>query len=348
MLSFSEKYMHRCLELASLGIGNTAPNPMVGSVIVYDDKIIGEGFHQQYGKPHAEVNAINSVKDKELLKRSTIYVNLEPCSHFGKTPPCADFIIENKIPNVVIGTPDVNEVVCQNGIKKLFDVGCNVKVGVLEKECRELNKRFFTFHEKKRPFILLKWAQTSDGFIDRIRTSSDKSPANISDKFHRILTHKWRSEEQAIMVGTQTALLDNPKLNTRQWTGNNPTRIVIDRTLRLPKNLNLFDGSIPTLIFTEIKNAESTTNKEFINIDFDENWLEQMLTILHKRKIQSIMVEGGSMLLNTFIQKNLWDEAGVFTSKIKFHNGIKAPTLIGNYIKREIIDGNIHEVIVPC
>ena len=348
MQQIAEKYMHRCLELASQGLGNTAPNPMVGSVIVCDDKIIGEGFHQQYGKPHAEVNAINSVKNKALLEKSTLYVNLEPCSHFGKTPPCADFIIEHKIPNVVIGTTDVNEVVCENGIKKLFDAGCNIKVGVLEKECRELNKRFFTFHEKKRPFILLKWAQTSDGFIDRIRTSSDKSPANISDKFHRILTHKWRSEEQAIMVGTQTALLDNPKLNTRDWAGKSPTRIVIDRTLRLPQNLNLFDGSISTLIFTQSQVSESKPNKEYIYIDFDSNWLEQMLTILHQRKIQSMMVEGGSMLLNTFIDNNLWDEAGIFTSKIKFHKGIKAPTLIGNFIKRDIIDGNIHEVIVPC
>lgn len=343
MINYSEheKYMQRCLDLAKNGFGNTAPNPMVGSVIVYDGKIIGEGFHRKSGEPHAEVNAVNSVKDKSLLNKSTIYVSLEPCSHYGKTPPCANLIASLGIPNVVVGTKDTASHVSGKGIKILKDAGCAVTVGVLEKECREINKRFFTFHEKNRPYIILKWAQTKDGFIDVIREdNSPIQPTWITNELAKSLVHKWRSEEQAILVGTNTARLDNPSLTTRNWAGKNPLRVVLDKTLELDPNLNLFDTSAETLIIADKEyryNAQTPKNKnvgiEFVN--YKKGFSDQFFKILVTRNIQSMIVEGGEKVLNYFIQKKYWDEALIFTGNKEFGQGVKAPEIKLNIKKTE-------------
>ena len=249
-MKINEKYIRRCIELARNGLGTTYPNPLVGSVIVYDGKIIGEGWHKKSGESHAEVNAVKAVKDKSLLKKATIYVSLEPCSHFGKTPPCCDLIIKNNIPNVVIGTVDPNVKVAGNGIKKLIEAGIHVTVGVLEEECNALNKRFFTFHKKKRPFIVLKWAESQDGFIAPTE-KLEKKPVWITNQYSRQLVHKWRTEEQAILVGTQTAIDDNPKLNARDWSGKNPIRLVIDQNNRIEKNNHIFDNQAVTIVFSK-------------------------------------------------------------------------------------------------
>lgn len=335
-----EVYMKRALELAQKGFGSVAPNPMVGCVIVVDDKIIAEGYHRQYGQPHAEVNAINAVTDKEILKQSTLYVTLEPCSHFGKTPPCADLIIEHKIPTVVIGSLDPNVLVSGKGIEKLVNAGINVKSGIMEEECKKLNKRFFTFHKKKRPYIILKWAQTKDGFIDQERTEDSTQKAlQISNKDSKKLLHKWRSEEQAIMVGTNTALLDNPQLTVREVEGNNPLRVTIDKWLRIPKTFHLFDKTTPTLVFTAI-NEPSVTNLEFIKIDFELPVIPQMMAELHKRNITSLLVEGGEQLLNSFIDSGYWDEARVFVSEQLINKGVKAPILKTLPLKTENNSGD--------
>lgn len=319
--------MQRCIELAKLGMGNVAPNPMVGAVVVYDNNIIGEGYHQQYGYAHAEVNAVNAVENKELLSKATLYVNLEPCAHFGKTPPCADLIIKYEIPNVVIGSVDFNSVVNGRGIEKLIKAGTDVTIGVLEEDCKELNKRFFTFHQKKRPYIILKWAQTADGFIDNRRSLSDNSkPLQISSAESRTLVHQWRSQEQAIMVGTATALLDDPRLTVRGMEGKNPLRVCIDRELRIPRNFHLLDKSTPTLVFTAAKQL-SETNLEFITIDFSLPVLPQIFNSLYARNIQSIIIEGGEQLLNSCIKSSLWDEARVFVSDKVIGDGVKAPVL---------------------
>jgi len=316
--------MERCIELAKNGFGTTYPNPLVGSVIVCNDQIIGEGWHKKSGEPHAEVNAINSVKDKSLLKKSTIYVSLEPCSHFGKTPPCCDLIIEHKIPNVVIGTIDPFAQVSGNGIKKLQENGKNVAVGILENQCNELNKRFFTFHRKKRPYIILKWAETSDGFIAPT-TKNEQKPVWITNEFSRQLVHKWRSEEQAILIGTQTAIDDNPKLNTRDWKGNNPVRIVIDKNNRISKENHIFDNQAKTIVISE--NV----------IDFNKNIASEIAGYLFTHQIQSVIIEGGKQTLQTFIDANLWDEARIFKGNALFNNGIKAPILNRNPIRKEQI-----------
>ena len=258
-----ENYMMRCLELAEHGRQTVAPNPMVGSVIVHDGKIIGEGFHRKYGGPHAEVNAINSVENQKLLKHSTLYVNLEPCAHHGKTPPCSDLIIAKQIPKVVIGSKDIFAKVAGKGIEKMKNAGIDIKVGVLEKESLELNKRFFIFHEQKRPYIILKWAETIDGYIDIDRKKENNGISWITHPYLRIPVHKWRSEEAGIIIGTNTALNDNPKLNTRLWYGKNPVRFVLDRNLSLPSDLSIFDGEIPTYIFTE-----KLTSNKIISIIF--------------------------------------------------------------------------------
>ena len=260
-----QKYINRCIQLAKNGLGTTYPNPMVGSVIVYNDEIIGEGWHQKAGESHAEVNAINSVKDKSLLSKSTIYVSLEPCSHFGKTPPCCDLIIKNNIPNVVIGTVDPFAKVAGNGIKKLLEAGKNVTIGILEDECNDLNKRFFTFHTKKRPYIILKWAESADGFI--APSSKDKKePVWITNEISRQLVHKWRSEEQAILVGTQTVLDDNPSLTTRDWFGKNPIRIVLDQNNKISKENHIFDSQAKTL----------SISKDEINFNNNSNFKNQI------------------------------------------------------------------------
>ena len=323
-----EKYIKRCIELAKNGFGTTYPNPMVGSVIVYNDQIIGEGWHKKAGEPHAEVNAVRSVKDKSLLKKATIYVSLEPCSHFGKTPPCCDLIIANEIPNVVVGTVDPNEKVAGNGIKKLIAAGVNVTVGILEKECYELNKRFFTFHNKKRPYIILKWAESQDGFLaPEKQTDQERKPVWITNPYSRQLVHKWRSEEQAILVGTQTVIDDNPKLNTRDWSGNNPARVVLDQNNRIPKESFIFDDSVKTIVFTKTENDLSTENTTFEVIDFNQNIIPPILGVLHQNQIQSIIIEGGLQTLQSFIDANIWDEARIFIGKTSFEKGTKAPIL---------------------
>lgn len=335
-----ETLMKRCLDLAVKGLGNVAPNPMVGCVIVCDGVIIGEGYHQKYGEAHAEVNAIHSVENKELLKNSTLYVNLEPCSHFGKTPPCADLIIEYKIPRVVIGNIDTNSLVSGRGIKKMVETGIDVKVGILEEESKKLNKRFFTYHEKKRPYIILKWAQSADGFIDIKRNEENKGvPIQISNSDSKKLLHLWRSQEQSIMIGTNTALLDNPRLTVRDVVGKNPLRITVDKWLRIPKHYYLFDKSTPTLIFTAMDEAPQE-NLEFVKIDFEQAVIPQVLNELYRRNIQSIIVEGGEQLLNSFIDENLWDAARVFIADKKLIKGVNAPVLNVSPVVRENISGD--------
>ncbi len=332
-----KKYMQRCLQLAKNGLGNTYPNPLVGSVIVYEKKIIGEGFHKKAGEPHAEVNAVNSVKNKKLLKKSTLYVNLEPCAHTGRTPACSKMIVDLKIPRVVIGCRDSFAKVDGKGIEIMHSAEIDVKVGVLEKESRKLNKRFFTFHEKKRPYVILKWAQTIDGFIDFDRNPNTPIKPNwITDEYARIFVHKMRSEEQSILAGTNTAEKDNPSLNVRDWSGKNPLRIVIDKNLRLPENLSLFSGKISTLVFTE-KEESPEKNANYIKIDFKKSVPKQILDFLYKKEIQSIIIEGGSFTLNSFIQENLWDEAKVFIGDKFFRKGVKAPKILQNPVKKENI-----------
>jgi len=322
--------MLRCLELAKLGAGHVAPNPMVGAVLVYEDRIIGEGWHQKYGKAHAEVNCINAVKeeDRKLIPLSTLYVSLEPCAHFGKTPPCADLIIANKIPNVVIGCRDPFEEVNGKGIEKLKAAGINVESGILEEECTVLNKRFFTFHTKKRPYVLLKWAQTNDGFI----AGENSNRLLISNENTNRLVHKWRSEEAAIMVGTNTALHDDPSLTTRLWPGPSPVRLVIDMNLRLPGSLKVFDGSVKTIVFNTIK-EDDKPNLSFIKLDKEKQFVPQLMDALYKLKIQSVLVEGGAALLQTFIESGIWDETRVIVNGelssrlLSGGNGLPAPVL---------------------
>ena len=340
MKTTEEKYIKRCIQLAKNGLGTTHPNPMVGCVIVYNNEIIGEGWHLKSGEPHAEVNAINSIKDKSLLSKSTIYVSLEPCSHFGKTPPCCDLIIKYKIPNVVVGTVDPNEKVSGTGIKRLQEKGVNVTVGVLEKECIELNKRFFTFHNKKRPYIILKWAESIDGFIAPL-AKEKKEPVWISNEFSRQLVHKWRSEEQAILVGTKTVLEDNPKLDVRDWTGNNPTRIVLDKTDRISKNHNVKDEQINTIVITEQENLTSSENCIYENAIFDNQLTKKIADIIYKYGVQSIVIEGGKQTLQSFIDYNLWDEARVFIGNIQLKRGIIAPVLNENFEIKNIKDDQL-------
>ena len=323
-----EKYIRRCIELAANGLCNVAPNPMVGAVIVCDGRIIGEGYHIRCGEAHAEVNAICSVKDESLLQRSTIYVSLEPCSHYGKTPPCADLIIEKQIPRIVIGCQDPFSKVAGRGIQKLRDAGREVIVGVLEKECRHLIRRFITFNTLHRPFITLKWAESADHFIDIERTN--EKPMILSSPLSSMLVHKKRAEADAIMVGRRTALLDNPSLTVRNWYGHNPIRIVLDRSLSLPNDLQIFDGDIPTLIFTEKKRSEEK-NITYITIDFNHNPLIQIMEELYQRKIQSLLVEGGSQLLQSFIDNGLWDEAFIEKCPSRLYSGVKSPEISNNF-----------------
>lgn len=330
-MTSDELYMQRAIELAKLGKGNVNPNPLVGCVIVCGDKIIGEGWHQVYGEAHAEVNAIHSVKDKNLLKQSTVYVNLEPCSHTGKTPPCADLLIQSSVKKVVISNKDSNPLVAGKGIKKLQEAGIEVIAGVLEKQGRELNQRFFTFIESERPYIILKWAQTADGFIARENYESRW----ISNEFSRQLVHRWRSEEDAVLIGTKTAAHDNPHLNVRDWSGRNPIRIVIDRFLRLPKTIHLFDKSQKTICYNLLKHEEHD-NLIYILLN-EADFLDQLIKDLFKRKIQSLIIEGGALTLNLFIQSGMWDEARVFSSTRSFGSGIEAPLLKGNLIAEEFI-----------
>ena len=331
MESYTDRYyMERCLQLACRGLGNTYPNPAVGAVIVYKGQIIGEGFHTKAGSPHAEANAVNQVQNKELLKAATMYVNLEPCTHYGKTPPCADLIIGMGIPRVVIGTSDPNKDISGRGIQRMRDAGIEVITGILGEKSLWINRRFFTYHKEQRPYIILKWAQTLDGFIDKIRTPDEPiRPIWITNEIARVAVHKWRGTEQAIMVGTSTAIKDNPKLNMRDWHGENPLRIVIDRELKLSGDLSLFDGTIQTLVFTEYA-SKTMSYGERVQVDFNQgkaHVVQQILGELYRRDIHSLFVEGGAFLLNIFIETNLWDEARVFIGNTFFNNGKKAPVL---------------------
>lgn len=303
-----EFYMQRCLQLAKNATGQTFPNPLVGSVVVLEERIIGEGWHQKAGEPHAEVRAINAVKDKSLLREATVYVNLEPCSHYGKTPPCADLLVASGVKRVVIGAADSNAVVSGRGIDKLRQAGISVTTGVLETECRELNKRFYCFHERKRPWILLKWAESADGFLSP-GTKNEQAPVYLTGLFSRQLVHRWRSEEQAILIGSQTAIDDNPELDVRLWYGENPVKILIDRRKRVSENHAIFkDGQ--TIVFSE---------------PVDGDFMRYIMDELYRAGIQSVLVEGGGQTLTQFIQSGFWDEARVFTSGAMLGSGTVAP-----------------------
>jgi len=334
------KFMRRCLELASKAEGMTYPNPMVGSVIVYEGKVIGEGFHLRSGESHAEVNAINSVFDKSKLKKSTLYVNLEPCSHFGKTPPCADFIISNEIPRVIIGTPDTSEKVSGEGIKRLRDAGCEVKAGVLEEECRRLNRRFFTFQEKKRPYVTLKWAQSADGYLDIVRSEEhSKEPTWITGKPERVLVHKWRASEQAILVGAGTISADNPRLNVREWQGNDPLKLILSSSGSFNKGSSLTETDSNSVVFTHNSRVDFPG---IVKVLLKENVPSsvQICDYLHSIGIQSLFIEGGAKVLNHFISTGMWDEARIFTGKETFLGGIKAPGIAGKLFSETVFSGS--------
>ncbi len=319
-----EIYMQRCINLAKKGIRAVAPNPMVGCVIVVEDQIIGEGYHQRFGEAHAEVNAINSVSNKSLLKKATLYVSLEPCSHTGQTPPCAELIIKKGIKKVVIGTKDSNPIVGGKGIEKLKNGGIQVEEGILQEQCVELNKRFFTFHEKQRPYVILKWAQTLDGFLDRIREDETQKINWISEPETNTLVHKWRSEEQSILVGRNTIINDNPSLTVRDYGGINPIRLVIDSQLQISGALNIYSKDAPTIVFNRIKDKKEN-NIEWVKIS--ETSTKNILKELHNRGIQSVFVEGGSRTLQYFIIDNVWDEARVIVGQKYFKEGYKAPII---------------------
>lgn len=320
--------MQRCLELAQNGLRAAMPNPSVGAVLVHEGRIIGEGHTSPYGGPHGEVNCINSVAeaDKHLIPEATLYVSLEPCSHYGKTPPCCDLIIRHQIKNIIVGTIDPNEKVAGNGIRKLEEAGKNVMVGVLEKECREMNRRFFTFHEKKRPYIVLKWAESSDGFLSPSKRSLDeKKPVWITNPYSRQLVHKWRSEEMAILAGTQTVLDDNPKLDVRDWTGPNPVRIVLDRTGKISDAHSVKNQKIKSIILTEKTDFANLDNLLYETVAFDNDLPKAIMEVLHRHNLLSVIIEGGRQTLQTFIDAGLWDEARVFKGKAVFSEGTEAP-----------------------
>lgn len=326
-MEISERYMARCLALAERGRGCTAPNPMVGAVIVHKDRIIGEGYHRCCGEAHAEVNAISSVRDEALLRHSTLYVSLEPCSHHGKTPPCAELIIRKGIPRVVVACSDPFPEVAGRGINMLRESGVEVVTGVLEQEAIELNAYFMTAHRSHRPYIILKWAQSDDGFIDRIRKDASEKPTLLSTPLTRMMVHKLRSEVQAILVGTNTAILDNPSLTVRHWAGRSPTRVLIDRELRVPQEAHLFDGKQPTILFTEQEKMPAKSEKkqiEYVKIEHSTHFLRNLTHYLYEQHIHSLLVEGGARLHQSFMAENLWDEMVVETAPVRLGNGVKA------------------------
>jgi diaminohydroxyphosphoribosylaminopyrimidine deaminase / 5-amino-6-(5-phosphoribosylamino)uracil reductase len=334
----NELYMQRCLELAENGLGKVAPNPMVGAVLVHQNKIIGEGYHRHFGAPHAEVVAIQNAIEKygeDILKSSTLYVSLEPCVHHGKTPPCCDLIIDKGIPNVVVGTKDSFEEINGRGIEKLKQAGCNVQVGLLEEGCRTLNRRFFTFHEKKRPYVILKFAQSADGFIAHSNPTLENRW--ISNAYSRKLVHKWRSEEDAVLVGANTVIADNPELNVRDWVGKNPVRILIDKNLSVPDSLKLFNGQTLTLVFNERKNEKPKPNLEYVQVDFGTNFWRDCLRLLYERNIQSILIEGGAKTLNGINDIGLWDEMRTFISNTIIGEGIPAPGIDGLIVNKYFV-----------
>lgn len=320
------KFMRRCLDLAAKAEGMTYPNPQVGSVIVHEDRIIGEGYHFRAGEPHAEVNAINSVRERSLLKNSSIYVSLEPCAHYGKTPPCTDLIVSSGIRKVIVGTIDTSDKVSGKGIKILKDAGCDVITGILEDECRWINRRFFSFNEKKRPYIILKWAQSSDGFIDYERERGPlNKPVWITGNPERVLVHRWRATEQAILAGAGTIRADNPRLNVRYWTGTDPVRVILSRSGMLDRESAILRTNGTNIVFTE--NTDSgLTNSELVKLKGNTSSASQVAGYLHGRNIQSVLVEGGAEVLNHFISEGLWDEARIFTGRSAFGKGVKAPS----------------------
>lgn len=337
-------FMERCLQLARKGEGFTKPNPLVGAVLVHDGRIIGEGFHRQYGKAHAEVNAIASVKDSSLLPESTLYVSLEPCAHHGKTPPCAELIITKKIPRVVVATGDPNPKVSGKGIAMMRESGIKVAVGMLEEKARDLNRIFFVNQLYNRPYIILKWAQSSDGFMDRHRTPGDgKMPVIISNTLTHTIVHKFRTQIEGIMVGTNTALLDNPQLTARKWFGNHPTRVVIDRENKISTDAPLFDGTAPIIVFTASvpTNAEKKEYIKYIEIDFSGDTNKQFLDRLFDEKIHSLLIEGGAQLLASFIDKEMWDEAYVEISEKELYTGVKAPLIEGRIASSKKYPGSV-------
>lgn len=333
-----EKYMRRCLQLARCGFFGAPPNPMVGAVVVCDGQIIGEGYHIRCGGPHAEVNAIASVKNKALLRKSTVYVSLEPCSHFGKTPPCADLLVEKGVKRVVVGCVDPFAKVQGRGIDRLRSAGIEVEVGVLEKECRELNRRFITFHSRQRPYITLKWAQSANGFI----AARGEGRTFISTPMTQMNSHMLRAMSQAILVGRATAETDNPSLTTRSWVGENPLRVVIDRNAVLPSTLSLFSGAAPTLAVTSRPYPEARPATEIFCADFAQPVVPQILKELHSRGVQSLIVEGGAVTLQSFIDLNLWDEAIVEYGDAEIDGRVGAPRMPQDTVwtPRRIFGGN--------
>lgn len=343
-MNIHEKYINRCIRLAENGLGSTYPNPLVGSVVVHKDRIIGEGWHRRAGEPHAEVHAIRSVKERELLRASTIYVSLEPCSHHGKTPPCSDLIIASGIPRVVIGTIDPFAAVSGRGIQKLLTAGCDVTVGVLEKECLELNKRFFTYHNKKRPYIILKWAESADGYLSPAHRK-ETAPVWITHKYARQLVHRWRSEEQAILTGTKTVIADNPRLDTRDWYGKSPVRAVLDRSLRIPHDYHVWDDSVKTLFLSEKQPGMSGEHTTVVPFDFSGDVAGEIAKLLYEQELQSVIIEGGQRTLQTFIAAGLWDEARIFRGDVMFNGGTPAPELQGFLFAKQNVYGNELRII---
>lgn len=331
-----EYYMRRCLQLAKNGLGMAAPNPAVGCVIVYNQIIIGEGYTSQYGGPHAEVNAIASVKDKSLLTRARLYVTLEPCTHFGKTPPCTDLILKHNIPEVVIGISDPNDLVAGKGTEKLRLAGCKVTIGILEAACSDHHKRFLCFQREKRPYIILKWAQSADGYIapDASMRNDDPRPYWITNKRSRQLVHKWRSEEQAILVGSSTVIEDNPKLTTRHWYGQSPLRIILDRDLSIQGDYHVLDKQVKTIVITHRSVSDSENGAiVYERIDYNADIAAQIVAILYKHHISSVIIEGGARTLNTFIKSGIWDEARILTGDTQMKKGLKAPQISGNIFR---------------
>jgi diaminohydroxyphosphoribosylaminopyrimidine deaminase/5-amino-6-(5-phosphoribosylamino)uracil reductase len=333
-MTSNELLMRRAMELALNGAGSVSPNPLVGCVIVKDDVIIGEGWHKHYGDPHAEVNAVRAVGDPAKLRGSTVVVNLEPCSHHGKTPPCTDLLIEQKVGKVIIANIDSNPLVAGKGIARLRSAGIEVVTGVLEEEGRDLNRRFFTMIEKKRPYIILKWAQTANGFI----AGAKNDPRWISNTVSRQLVHKWRSEEDSVLVGYRTALADNPRLNVRDWTGRDPLRLIIDRDLTLPRALHVFDRKQKTIIYNNVRDEESE-NLLLVRVS-TADFIGQIVSDLQERKIQSLILEGGQATLNSFIQSGLWDEARVFESTAEFDSGLNSPKFQGRLLSKTMLSGD--------
>lgn len=327
-VEIEKKYMARCLQLARGGEGHTSPNPMVGAVVVHEGRIIGEGYHRRCGEAHAEVNAIASVKeqDRPLLKGSTIYVSLEPCSHYGKTPPCAELILKTGIPRVVVGCLDPFPAVSGRGVRMLREAGVEVITGVMEAECKALNRAFMMMQTAHRPYVILKWAQSADGFLDRVRLDAGMPPVVLSSAETLRRVHQLRTQVRAILVGTRTALLDNPSLTVRHWEGPSPLRIALDRSLKIPATHHLLDGQVPTLILTE-KAVEDSPHVSYVRVDFDRPLAAQVMTVLAERKIDSLLVEGGTRLLQTFIAEGLWDEARVETAPCCLGEGVPAPRL---------------------